>query len=49
MPSGLVMGSAAVPAARPQSKDDPTLYCIKEIGHSGRHKYRPMSLDGPLN
>ncbi len=26
-----------------QSKDDPTLYCVKEVAHLGRHKFRPMS------
>ena len=23
-----------------QSKDDPTLFCVSEVGHKGRHKYR---------
>jgi hypothetical protein len=32
-----------------QSKDDPTMYCVKEVAHVGRHKYRPISFDGPLN
>jgi hypothetical protein len=32
-----------------QSKTDPTLYCVKEVAHVGRHKYRPISFDGPLN
>ena len=26
-----------------QSKDDPTLLCVSEVGHSGRHKYRPIT------
>jgi hypothetical protein len=26
-----------------RSKDDPALSCIKEVGHSGRHKYRPIN------
>jgi hypothetical protein len=25
------------------SKDEPTSYCIREPGHSGRHKYRPLN------
>ena len=26
-----------------QSKDDPTLFCEGEVGHSGRHKYRSIT------
>ena len=25
-----------------RSKDDPDLYCVGEVGHSGRHKFRPL-------
>lgn len=32
-----------------QNPDDPARYCIGEVGHSGRHKFRPSSFDGPLN
>ena len=23
--------------------------CIREVGHSGRHEYRPLGFEGPLN
>jgi hypothetical protein len=33
-----------------QSKDDPTLFCVSEVAHKGRHKYRPLpEALGPLN
>ena len=25
-----------------RSKDDPDLYCVSEVGHPGRHKFRPL-------
>jgi hypothetical protein len=25
------------------SKDDPSLFCVSEVGHLGRHKYRPIN------
>ena len=25
------------------SKDEPTRFCVREEGHSGRHKYRPLN------
>ena len=25
-----------------RSKDDPNLFCVKEVGHSGRHEYGPV-------
>jgi len=28
---------------------EPPTFCVRDIGHSGRHKYRPLSFDGPLN
>jgi hypothetical protein len=31
------------------SKTGPSRYCIREVGHSGRHKYRPLSFDGLVN
>jgi len=30
-----------------QSDEGPPRFCIKEVGHAGRHKYRP--LDGLVN
>jgi hypothetical protein len=30
-----------------QLEDDPARFCVRELGHSGRHKYRP--LNGPVN
>jgi hypothetical protein len=32
-----------------QSKDDPTLYCVKEVAHVGRHKYRPLGFEELVN
>jgi hypothetical protein len=32
-----------------QSKIDPTLYCIKEVAHVGRHKYRPLGFEELVN
>jgi len=32
-----------------QSKTDPTLYCIKEVAHVGRHKYRPLGFEELVN
>jgi hypothetical protein len=26
-----------------QHQDDPTRFCVREPGHSGRHKYRPLN------
>jgi hypothetical protein len=26
-----------------QCEDDPTLFCVSEVGHKGRHKYRSMT------
>lgn len=26
-----------------QSPDDPTHFCVSEVGHSGRHKYRAIA------
>ena len=26
-----------------QLEEDPTRYCVREVGHSGRHKYRPIN------
>ena len=31
-----------------QSKDDPTLHCVSEVGHLGRHKYRPADYDSTM-
>ena len=25
------------------SRDEPARYCIREVGHSGRHQYRPIT------
>ena len=32
-----------------QSRTDPALYCISEVGHPGRHKLRPLGFEDPLN
>jgi hypothetical protein len=32
-----------------QSKDDPSLYCVKEVAHVGRHKYRPLGFEELVN
>jgi hypothetical protein len=29
-----------------RSKDDPPLYCVKEVAHAGRHKFRPPNFTG---
>jgi len=26
-----------------QSSDDPKLFCVNEVGHAGRHKYRRIA------
>jgi hypothetical protein len=26
-----------------QSEDDPTRFCVSDVGHKGRHKYRPIT------
>jgi len=28
-----------------RSKDDPNLYCVKEVAHAGRHRFRPINHD----
>ena len=33
-------GMEPAPCGSP-SRDEPARYCIREVGHSGRHKYRP--------
>jgi hypothetical protein len=35
-------GMEPAPCGSP-SKDEPPRYCIREPGHSGRHKYRPIN------
>ena len=35
-------GMEPAPCGSP-SKDEPAHYCIREAGHSGRHKYRPIT------
>jgi hypothetical protein len=32
-----------------QSKDDPTLFCVSEVAHKGRHKYRPLGFEEFVN
>jgi hypothetical protein len=31
-----------------QSKTGPSRYCIREVGHVGRHKYRPIDDDSTM-
>jgi hypothetical protein len=31
-----------------RSKADPTLFCVSEVGHVGRHKYRPADYDSTM-
>ena len=35
-------GMEPAPCGSP-SRDEPARYCIREPGHSGRHKYRPLN------
>jgi hypothetical protein len=35
-------GMEPAPCGSP-SRDEPVRYCIREPGHSGRHKYRPLN------
>jgi hypothetical protein len=32
-----------------QSKADPTRSCVREVGHVGRHKYRPLGFEELVN
>ena len=41
-------GREPAPCGSP-SKDEPARYCIREPGHSGRHKYRPFGYEGLVN
>ena len=42
MPDDEEEGLEPAPCGSP-STDEPTRYCIREVGHSGRHKYRPVN------
>ena len=35
-------GMEPAPCGSP-SRDEPARYCIREVGHSGRHQYRPIT------
>jgi hypothetical protein len=43
---GELEGMEPAPCGSP-SRDEPTRYCIREVGHSGRHKY--LRLNGSVN
>ena len=37
------------PCGSVQQGSDPPTYCVKEVGHSGRHKFRPLVFEGLAN
>jgi hypothetical protein len=43
------MARLALRVSYSQSKSDPSLYCVKEVGHVGRHKYRPLGFEELVN
>ena len=41
-PEDATEGMEPAPCGSP-SKDEPARYCVRDHGHSGRHKYRPIN------
>jgi hypothetical protein len=37
------------PCGAMEGTGEPAAFCVRDHGHSGRHKYRPLSFEGPLN